>query len=319
MNMDYISGMSQNLQAFATPSSNPIETGGVHEAEFLRESLVAALEEMKVWVLLMSEHAKFIRLGLDPNPNQEEFFRIADQFSVQLESLHREVIQTPSNAPVEILFQLRERTIVMVNHLIQFKRTLFQLLEECKALAILPAILVDHIRREADRFVGTLERSKGKVTRNRQTLGIPDGQIPAETVPRLLYHRLSPAQLFKVGVEEVEFFSRIHSEHAEHLSMSFRPEVQENYRKTALFYKQEFANQIEQAKMVEQSGSGFEALASNGIKISTDFNNYLRRVLYDITTCTIPTKQTNFPPLLADHMSRETVYYMDILQRLTVR
>lgn len=335
--MDNYDGFSQNLQSYSKPCPNPYchnphckcgakckctperpcgcsDTSS--SAGLLHESVVAAVEEMRVWVILMAEHAKFIRLGLDPNPDQEHFFRMADQFAIQLEQLHYCIQQTPNTAPTQILINLREQTIQMVNQLIIFKKTLFKLLEECKGLGILPSMLVDHIRREADRFVGTLERSKSKQTKTRNQLGIPNGQTLAETVPRNLYHRLSGKQLFKVGIEETAFFSRVHGEHAHHLSMSFRPEVQENYRQQALFFEKEFANHRSQSKEVEKTGTGFEKLVREGIKISCDFNMYLQRVLNDITTCTIPTKQTNFPPLLADHMSRETVYYIDILERL---
>lgn len=281
-----------------------------------QEGLIAALGEMRVWVIIMSEHAKFIRLGLDPNPAQEELFRLADQFAVQLERLHQEVLMTPGNSPVEVLYSLRERTIYMVNQLIMFKREIFNALEACKGLAILPAVLVDHVRREADRFIGTLERSKGRITKTREVLGIPNGQKEAQTVPRLLYHTLPSDKLFRVAIEESMFFSRIHSEHASHLAMSFRPEVQEKYRQRALIIEKEFANKIEQAKEVERSGQGLGQLLQENIKISREFESYLSKVLSDITTCTIPTKQTNFPPLLADHMRRETVYFIDILERI---
>ncbi|WP_313897777.1 DUF2935 domain-containing protein [Bacillus litorisediminis] len=255
MYLNIYDGFSANLRNYATPCPNPYcynpncrcgykcqctperQCGCQEsnpESNELHESVVAAIEEMRVWVRLMAEHAQFIRMGLDPNPEQEQFFRMADQFAIQLGQLHNRVISTPNTAPTSILIQLREQTITLVNQLIQFKRTLFQLLESCQALAILPAILVDHVRREADRFVGTLERSKGNITRNRKTLGIPDGNVQAETMPRLLYHRLPREQVFKIGVEETAFFSRIHSEHAHHLSMSFRPDVQENYRRQAL-------------------------------------------------------------------------------------
>ena len=43
-----------------------------------------------------------------------------------------------------------------------------------------------------------------------------------------------------MGVEETAFFSRVHSVQAHHLSMSFRPKVQENYRQEALFFDREF-------------------------------------------------------------------------------
>lgn len=234
--MDVYDGFSQNLQSYSKPCPNPYcynpnckcghkckctpeRQCGCSESNptnLLHESVVAAIEEMRVWVILMAEHAKFIRLGLDPNPDQEQFFRMADQFAVQLEQLHRKIQQTPNTAPTQLLISLREQTILMVNQLIIFKRTLFKLLEECKGLGILPSMLVDHIRREADRFVGTLERSKGEQTKTRKKLGIPDGQTLAETVPRNLYHRLSGKQLFKVGIEETAFFSRVHGEHAHH-------------------------------------------------------------------------------------------------------
>jgi len=281
-----------------------------------RETLVAALEEMRVWTILMAEHAKFIRLGLDPNPRQEELFRMADHFAVELDRLYARTIATPPTAPDEMLYILREETMLLVNKLILFKTELFKALEACQGLAILPAILVDHVRREADRFVGTLERSKSdQPTRSRDTLGLSDGERVALTVPRHLYHRLPPQQLFTVAVEESMFFSRIHSEHAEHLSMSFRPEIQEKYRQAAIRYKDDYHNLMLQAKEVEQSGNHLRSLVEENKKLSVSFRDYLSTLLDELSTCRIPGAQTNFPPLLADHMRREVIYFIDILER----
>ncbi|MFC4078309.1 DUF2935 domain-containing protein [Salinithrix halophila] len=282
-----------------------------------REALIAALEEMRVWTILMAEHAKFIRLGLDPNPQQEEFFRTADQFAIQLDMLYSRTIATPPTAPNEILYQLREETITLVNQLILLKEQIFNALESCQALGILPAILIDHVRREADRFVGTLERSKSNLqTRTRQRLGLKDGNRYAQTVPRLLYHRLPPEQLFTVAIEESMFFDRTHAEHAEHLSMSFRPEVQEKYRKRALRFKDDYHNLMLQAKEVESTRSDLGKLLEENKKLSFSFRDYLTKLLDEISTCRIPTGQTNFPPLLADHMRREVIYFIDILERI---
>lgn len=67
----------------------------VSEPALLREGLLAALEEMRVWTRLMAEHAKFIRMGLDPNRAQEELFREADRFAVRLDALYDQTIHTP--------------------------------------------------------------------------------------------------------------------------------------------------------------------------------------------------------------------------------
>lgn len=282
-----------------------------------RETLIAALEEMRVWTILMAEHAKFIRLGLDPNPQQEELFRSADQLAMQLDILYSRTIATPPTAPEEVLYQLREETIHLVTQLIAFKKEIFKALDSCKALGILPAILVDHVRREADRFVGTLERSKtDQPTRTRKQLGLKNGKKIAQTVPRYLYHRLTPEELFTVAIEESMFFSRIHSEHAEHLSMSFRPEVQEAYRQASIQFKNDYHNLMLQAKDVEKTGSGLPVLIEENKKLSFAFRDYLTRLLNELTTCRIPTGQTNFPPLLADHMRREVIYFIEILERI---
>ncbi len=245
---------------------------------------------------------------------------MADQFAIELDKLYSRTIATPPTAPDVILFNLREETIVMVNQLIMFKNEIFKALEACKGLGILPAILVDHVRREADRFVGTLERSKtNQQTRTRERLGLMDGGRFAQTVPRLLYNRLPSEQLFTVAIEESMFFSRTHSEHAEHLSMSFRPEVQESYRQTAIRFKNDYQNLMLQAKEVENTGTQLRALLDENRKLSFAFRDYLTRILDEISTCRIPTGQTNFPPLLADHMRREVIYFIDILDRIQVR
>ena len=282
-----------------------------------REALIAALEEMRVWTVIMAEHAKFIRLGLDPNPKQEELFRMADQFAIELDRLYSRTIATSPTAPDETLYVLREQTIAMVNQLIMFKNEIFQALHTCQGLGILPATLVDHVRREADRFVATLERSKtNQQTRTRERLGLQDGNRAAQTVPRLLYHRLTPQQLFTVAIEESMFFSRIHSEHAEHLSMSFRPEIQETYRQVAIRFQNDYHNLMLQAKEVELTGTNLRGLIEDNKRLSFAFRDYLTNLLNEITMCKIPSGQTNFPPLLADHMRREVIYFIDILERI---
>jgi hypothetical protein len=97
--MDVYDGFSQNLQSYSKPCPNPYCYNSnckcgykckctperqcgcceTNSTGLLHESVVAAIEEMRVWGILMAEHAKFIRLGLAPNPDQEQFFRMADQ------------------------------------------------------------------------------------------------------------------------------------------------------------------------------------------------------------------------------------------------
>lgn len=282
----------------------------------IHRNLAAALEEMQVWVRIMAEHAKFIRLGLDPNPAQERLFRQADQFAVCFDQLYQEVLCLQYHAPDPVLYDIRERTIRMVDQLIAFKRQIFNALQACQGLAILPAGLVDHIRREADRFNGTLLRSKGRQTRTREILGIPDGGRLAQTLPRLMYDEVPRDTLFTVAVEEIMFFSRIHSEHAAHLAMTFRPEVQESYRRRALEFERALAGQIERARAVERTGQGLNGLLGDNIRLASEWRDYLSGLFNDLVTCRIPTGQMNSPPLLIDHMLRETLYYLDILGRL---
>lgn len=289
----------------------------VPEPSILREGLLAALEEMRVWTRLMAEHAKFIRMGLDPNRAQEELFREADRFAVRLDALYDQTIHTSPHAPTDALYALREQTIHVVNELIRFKREIIQALEDCKALAILPAVLCAHVRREADRFVGTLERSKtGLRTKTYAVLGLPDGNRRAETLPRLLYGRVTPATLHTVAMEEILFFSRTHAEHAGHLALTFRPEVQDAYRREALAFEKAFEELLHLAMEVERSGQGMRKLLTESRKATEAFCAYLSKTLRDLTTCRIPTGQANFPPLIADHMRREALYYLDILHRL---
>ncbi len=296
-------------------STSPLGTDSSAPDLFLsREAALAALEEMRFFLRIMFDHSRFLRNGFDPT--EEELFEEANALAQELKQLVRRVETLPSNAATPTIFRLSEESLDVVRRLIAFKRRVHQLLLACAALSILDPGLVDHIRREADFFVGTLRRARGETTPTRELLGIPDGGRPAQTMPRLLIPGAPKEQLFLIGVEEVLFWSRIHMEHAHELALYFRPGVQRLHTLRSQEFERRWQENLEEAREVERAGRGLVRLLRQTQLLGGDFRRFLAGTFDELRTCSIPTGRANFWPLLADHMRRETDYLLDAVEKV---
>lgn len=274
--------------------------------------LAAALDEMKLWIPIMMEHAKFIRGGLNPSLRNEELFRTADQFAVDLNRL-MVAVNVATIGEVAAVNDLMALTIKLVAALRNFKQRLFELISGCQVIAELPASALDHMRREADFFLTVLYRAQGQPGATDQALGIPDGQLPAGVIARGLIPQAG-SDILKVARDENLFHLRTQYEHGEVLNtIAYRPKIQDS------FYQQtdQFINRIQclykEARKIPNTPSAYVEFNNKVRIVMVQWFNFLRSLYHEVITCKVPSGQINAPALLLDHMSREVAYYISIL------
>lgn len=281
-----------------------------------RSVLLAVLEEMKFWNQIMAEHAMLMRNSFDLT--EEDFFRASDSFAVHLGALMKEVQGTPEHAPDEVIGKLVEKSLLLVSQLRDFKIFVYERLERCQTLSVLPSLLIDHIRREADFYLSILHRSRGQGTATHEAVGIPDGGRRLQSMPIELIPTRPREEQIQIALEETLFWSRIHMEHALHLSMSFTTIGQERYIAGAQQFQRHFHDHILYAQAVEQEDGDIRKLNTDTIALSCSWRDYLIRTHDDLKSCRIPHKHANFPPALADHMRRETDYLIGSISQVRI-
>ena len=260
-------------------------------------------QELSFWLGTMVDHSRFMRNGFDPT--EEEAFQIANDFARSFAVFQQQNEVQPEPSP-EFLFALQE----LVGQFIAFKGSIAAGIEACRILSILSAGLIDHIRREAIFFSGILARIKGEPRPTREQLGLPMPGI-ASTAPQVFIPHL-PQELEEIAYEELLFWSRIAFEHMGVLALGFRPE-QESYRRETLRWEQRL-HRLHDAVL-----AGFTAKTNPARFIDTSLEliqqhaQFLARLFDEVSSCTIPGRQTNFWPRLVDHMRREDIYFIQVL------
>jgi hypothetical protein len=118
----------------------------------------AIVAENVFWIRIMAEHARFIRGLVDPS--EREAFDKAQAFSDQFDrlNLHARDLESmlwhlrPNNDLVKFTDTVTEATCKLRD----FKATAEQLIKDCQALTLIPPLLADHVRREAEHFLEIL-------------------------------------------------------------------------------------------------------------------------------------------------------------------
>jgi hypothetical protein len=275
------------------------------------QELMAAVDEMRFWLRIMFEHAKFIRGALNPSVEQEPFIQRAGEFAANIEQLFIRAINT---YPEDIagVNALADASINWTVALRDFKTQLFTLLESCRAVAQLPAELLDHIRREADFFLTMLYRLKGLQVPPEEVLGIPNANIPTSLVPKLLIP-YTGERILRIAREENLFWLRIHMEHGEALLLAYRPKIQNMlYEATAKLEKQ-LKVLLEEAQRVPEQPAALKNFNEKAYSVMKEWRDFLLRLFNDVMECDVPSGQINAPALILDHMAREAGYYLDVL------
>ena len=276
--------------------------------EYICDSTSPILDEMNVWLPILSEHLKFQRGGLDPSIKQDPIFRNLDFAARQMDFLVNMMFAKGSPGP-----EMSDPAAVVLPQAIavrDMKVFLYEGIKCCEILSILSPDLTDHMRRETDRFIGII----GGPRPTRRDLGIPGGDKLVLCVPRMLIAELPDKEKFTVLVEEIMFFSRINEEHAHQIAMTAKPELQEKITKKAKEFEKKFKENMEKAKSVEERNKGLHRLIEETLQLMNDFKDFGMQLNKSAQSCSLPGGQTNSWPLLDDHVLREGQYFIELLK-----
>lgn len=116
----------------------------------------AGAREVAFWLRLMADHTAFIVHRLDPS--ERTMVETAEEFECEFDELYlqgRDFVSMLRGATDEVpsfrrfLQDVRVSTI----RLRDFKRAAETLIAECRLVGLIPALLADHVRREAEHFL----------------------------------------------------------------------------------------------------------------------------------------------------------------------
>ena len=119
------------------------------------------VRDQTFWHRIMADHAKFILHLLDPSERQ--FVEQANSFSVlfdqkRLQALDLKSMLEPNFPVYPILKRFTKESLRVAMQIRDFKSAATELIGDCELLSVIPELLADHVRREADRFAQTMER-----------------------------------------------------------------------------------------------------------------------------------------------------------------
>ena len=147
----------------------------VHFLDFLRcvagasDALVAILMEQSFWLRQMKEHIEFVISLLDPSEREllAQARASREEFSALLETardLESMAMAHPEKFNTVVRFT--ETLVKRVTELRDFKAAAYELALVCCLLSVVPTpLLLDHIRREADKFLEELCEMRAELKR----------------------------------------------------------------------------------------------------------------------------------------------------------
>lgn len=116
----------------------------------------AGAREVAFWLRLMADHSEFIFHRLDPS--ERTLLEAADAFAAEFDELYlqgRDFVSMLRGMTSEVpsFRRFLQDVRVSTQRLRDFKRASETLIAECKLVGLIPALLADHVRREADHFL----------------------------------------------------------------------------------------------------------------------------------------------------------------------
>lgn len=273
-------------QMLLPPESLAAKQESLTEQLFIERSLT----ENKFWLRIMKEHALFLGEGF--NKKDIQHIQQADRFYHFFEQLERRAYQTPQNAA--LVRKLNEDSIELVKGFRNFKRNLLILIINCKISGFNFPLLVDHIAREAEYFIRTLQKFNQ---------GIMD-----------------PVQ--DAIISENVFWLRIMMEHSRFIS-SLLDQSERKLVNTAREFADDFETLLNQARDVEsmlyQKKPTYPIIGKmnqDSEDATTELRNFKKTGLELIKTCQI---KSVINPLLADHVLREADHFLFMIHILEQR
>jgi hypothetical protein len=276
---------SQN-QMLIPPETKAASPESLTEKEFIERSLT----ENKFWLRIMKEHALFLGEGF--NRNDKHLIQQTDNFYKYFEQLEKRAYQTPET--IQAVRKLNEDSIQLVYGFRNFKRNLLLLIINCKVSGFNFPLLVDHIAREAEYFIRTLQKFNQGI--------------------------LEPIQ--DAIISENVFWLRIMMEHSRFIS-SLLDQSERKLVTTARGFADDFETLLNQARDVESMLYNKQPtypiigkMNKDSESAATELLNFKKAGLELIKTCQI---KNVINPLLADHVVREAEHFLYMIHVLENR
>ncbi|MGI6084150.1 MAG: DUF2935 domain-containing protein [Acetivibrionales bacterium] len=239
------------------------------------------LEEARFWSRIMEEHALFILLGL---PCDQPKLQAEAKFFINLFSDLRKRLDETCKLEGDLLDDL----IKAVKLIIEFKAKILRLIIQCKeAPGSNYPLLLDHVRREAERFLGLLLKS-----------------VPEDALDLLLQQEV--------------FWIRIMKEHIEFVIHLLDPSERELIVQAETFRKT-FSRLLETARDLESMNDTKPKNFNTVIRFTQDvirntmqLRNFKAAAFELATLCELLSIVST--PLLLDHIRREADKFLSELE-----
>jgi hypothetical protein len=249
-----------------------------------------SLQENRFWLRIMKEHALFLGEGFSRNDKQ--LIHETDKFYHWFDQQLKRAQTVPETE--QAVRQLNEESIQLVYAFRNFKRNLLLLIVNCKVSGFNFPLLVDHIAREAEYFMGTLRKFNDGI--------------------------LEPIQ--DAIIHENVFWLRIMMEHSRFIGSLLDPSERKLVT-TARNFGDDFEVLLNQARDVESMLYGKEPTYPIISKLNKDshdateeLRNFKKLGLELIKSCQI---RNVINPLLADHVVREAEHFLFMIRMLNNR
>lgn len=151
-----------------------------------KELLGKITDTEKFWTRIMTDHAKFIKHLLDPS--QHSLVETANRWSKRFDNLYRQADDYDSmvKANPECFPALNSFTAELIEEtqgIAAFKRSGRDKLLNCQALATTIPLIMDHMMRETEHFLGELVTIEGTLVRENRCQIPPTNPLPPNTPP----------------------------------------------------------------------------------------------------------------------------------------
>lgn len=146
---------------------NRLEQLNAGQLDPLPDSII---NENVFFLKIMADHAKFIEQLLDPS--ERKLIKQAHEFSRDFDTLMYQALDLEHMAPKSYTYPLLEQFLdqnrVSVKSLRDFKKTATELIEQCRIKSIIHPLLADHVFREAERFLFTIDMLDNQLTHSKR-------------------------------------------------------------------------------------------------------------------------------------------------------
>ncbi|BDG35769.1 DUF2935 domain-containing protein [Saccharococcus caldoxylosilyticus] len=249
-----------------------------------------SLTENKFWLRIMKEHALFLGEGM--NRNDKDLIQQTERFYHYFEQQEKRAHQTPES--VEAVRKLNEDSIQLVYGFRNFKRNLLILIINEKVRGFNFPLLVDHIAREAEYFMNSLQKFNNGI--------------------------LEPIQ--DAIIHENVFWLRIMMEHSRFIASLLDPS-ERNLVATARKFGDDFETLLNQARDVESmlyhkkpTYPIIGKMNKDSESATEELRNFKKAGLELIKSSQI---RNIINPLLADHVLREAEHFLFMIRVLEER